>query len=110
LAENEQCPPNADCEEVDERREAAQPSASSLSLGFPRDTFWPKSAAAFGALGLLLTLVSAQLVSPTRRLRLRRPSLGWLRRRRSSTAPAADEQADIEPMTEVDTPAMETPA
>ena len=45
-----------------------------LSLGFPRDTFWPKSAAAFVGLGVVLTLLAAQLVSPTRRLRISRPT------------------------------------
>ena len=44
-----------------------------LSFGFPRDTFWPKSAIAFIVLGALLTLLAAQLVSPTRRLRFSRP-------------------------------------
>jgi ABC-type transport system involved in multi-copper enzyme maturation permease subunit len=44
-----------------------------LSFGFPRDTFWPKSAAAFVGLGVILTLLAAQLVSPTRRLRISRP-------------------------------------
>lgn len=64
---------------------------TTLSLGFPRDTFWPKSAAAFGGLGLLLTLISAQLVAPTRRLTLRRP----VRRSRQQPAdePAATDQA-----------------
>jgi ABC-type transport system involved in multi-copper enzyme maturation permease subunit len=45
-----------------------------LSFGFPRDTFWPKSAITFVVLGIILTLLAAQLVSPTRRLRLRRPN------------------------------------
>jgi ABC-type transport system involved in multi-copper enzyme maturation permease subunit len=30
----------------------------------PRDTYWPRSALAFGGLGLLLTLLSSRLVSP----------------------------------------------
>ena len=63
------CPPNARC--------AVPPSSApeqALSFGFPRDTFWPKSAAAFVGLGLILTLLAAQLVSPTRRLRLPRPN------------------------------------
>ncbi len=47
--------------------------ASTTSFGFPRDTFWPKSAAAFSVIGLLATLLAAQLVAPTRRLRIRRP-------------------------------------
>ena len=95
------CPPNARCVGPVEPT-----AASTLSLGFPRDTFWPKSAAAFGVLGVVLTLLSAQLVSPTRRLRLRRPSLGWLRRDRSMTS-------QVEPTEETlasDEPAMETPA
>jgi ABC-type transport system involved in multi-copper enzyme maturation permease subunit len=49
-------------------------ASQALSFGFPRDTFWPKSAAAFVGLGLVLTLLAAQLVSPTRRLRLPRPT------------------------------------
>jgi ABC-type transport system involved in multi-copper enzyme maturation permease subunit len=99
------CPPNARCIAPGE-----QTAASTLSLGFPRDTFWPKSVAAFGVLGLLLTLVSAQLVSPTRRTRLRRPGLGWLRRRRSTPANEVDETiTDIE-TSNVETPTMESPA
>ena len=47
-------------------------ASQALAFGFPRDTFWPKSAAAFVGLGILLTLLSAQLVSPTRRLHLPR--------------------------------------
>lgn len=66
------CPPNVRC--VDAVAGAQQ--QQQVSLGFPRDTFWPKSAAAFVVLGIALTLASAQLVSPTRRFRLpqfRRP-------------------------------------
>jgi hypothetical protein len=62
---------------VDGGREAPLIEQQQLtSLGFPRDTFWPKSAAAFVIVGLLLTVASAQLVSPTRRFGLRRPSFG----------------------------------
>ncbi|HLB44140.1 MAG TPA: ABC transporter permease subunit [Candidatus Limnocylindrales bacterium] len=61
------CPPNARC--IDPGAGGTQ---AAISFGFPRDTFWPKSAAAFVVLGLLLTLLAAQLVSPTRRLRLPR--------------------------------------
>ncbi|HUG47959.1 MAG TPA: ABC transporter permease [Candidatus Limnocylindria bacterium] len=50
-----------------------QPQQLTGSLGFPRDTFWPKSAAAFVGVGLLLTLLATQLVAPTRRLRLLGP-------------------------------------
>lgn len=42
------------------------------TFGFPRDTFWPQTAMAFVVVGIILTLLSAQLVAPTRRLRLRR--------------------------------------
>ncbi|CAN5642495.1 hypothetical protein BH23CHL6_BH23CHL6_11710 [soil metagenome] len=63
------------------------PEPQVLSAGFPRDTFWPKSAAAFLLVGLVLTLLSAQLVSPTRRLRLRR----------STGRPTATDQAPGEP-------------
>lgn len=42
------------------------------SFGFPRDTLWPQIALSYVALGLILTLISAQLVAPTRRWRLRR--------------------------------------
>ena len=44
-----------------------------FSYGFPRDTFWPQSATAFLGVGMILTLLSAQLVAPTRRLHLPRP-------------------------------------
>jgi ABC-type transport system involved in multi-copper enzyme maturation permease subunit len=46
------------------------------SFGFPRDTFWPRNAASFVILGIVLTLLSTQLVAPTRRLRLRRRGRG----------------------------------
>ena len=70
------CPPNARC---------VEPGTTSdqISFGFPRDTFWPKSALAFVLLGIALTLASAQLVSPTRRMRLR-----WPRRTAAATAVA----------------------
>jgi ABC-type transport system involved in multi-copper enzyme maturation permease subunit len=77
-----------------ERREAEADAVApqpTLSLGFPRDTFWPKSAAAFGGVGLLLTLLSAQLVAPTRRLRLQRPV------RRSQQTPASEPAATDQP-------------
>ncbi|MEA2676788.1 MAG: type transport system permease protein [Chloroflexota bacterium] len=62
------CPPNARC-----GAPADTGVKQAMSFGFPRDTFWPKSAAAFVGLGLVLTLLAAQLVSPTRRLRFSRP-------------------------------------
>jgi ABC-type transport system involved in multi-copper enzyme maturation permease subunit len=39
----------------------------------PRDAFWPRSALAFLALGVVLTLVTTQLIAPSRRIRRRRP-------------------------------------
>ena len=63
--------------------------AQQVSLGFPRDTFWPKSAAAFVGLGVILTLLAAQLVSPTRRLKP--PTL-----RRRARPPAATEPVEPE--------------
>jgi ABC-type transport system involved in multi-copper enzyme maturation permease subunit len=83
-------------------REAPPLQQQLTSFGFPRDTFWPKSAAAFVLVGLLLTVASAQLVSPTRRLGLRRPTLrrptlrrpsfGRPRALRGGAAPAISEQ------------------
>lgn len=46
-----------------------RPNATT-SFGFPRDTFWPRNTAAFLVLGVVLTLLSTQLVAPTRRLHL----------------------------------------
>jgi hypothetical protein len=46
-------------------------------FGIRRDTFWPRSVAAWLVVSTVLTLVSVQLVSPTRRWVprfLRRPS------------------------------------
>jgi ABC-type transport system involved in multi-copper enzyme maturation permease subunit len=48
-------------------------------FGIRRDTFWPRSVAAWTVLSTILILASVQLVSPTRRWRLpsfRRPSRG----------------------------------
>jgi ABC-type transport system involved in multi-copper enzyme maturation permease subunit len=42
------------------------------SFGFPRDTLWPQIALSYVVLGLVLTILAAQLVAPTRRWRLRR--------------------------------------
>jgi len=48
-----------------------------LELGFARDTFWPRTASTFLALGVALTLLSTQLIAPSRRLRWRqRPARG----------------------------------
>jgi len=98
------CPPNARCVEP-------QPvqAAESLSLGFPRDTFWPKSTAAFLALGVVLTIASAQLVAPTRRWRLR--GRGWRRKLRPTNAnEVAETQTPDEASSDLETPVTETPA
>lgn len=80
------CPPDADCEVIEDDSDLApEPTTNLTTFAFPRDTFWPKSAAAFAVVGLLATLVAAQLVSPTRRLRFLRP---W---RRAAMAPPAGE-------------------
>jgi hypothetical protein len=42
------------------------------TFGFPRDTLWPQIALSYVVLGLVLTILAAQLVAPTRRWRLRR--------------------------------------
>ena len=63
-------------------------ASQALSFGFPRDTFWPKSAIAFVGLGVVLTLLAAQLVAPTRRLRL--PRLKRFRRGGGQTPPPPD--------------------
>jgi hypothetical protein len=82
-----------------------QPATTTTSFGFPRDTFWPKSAAAFTVVGLLATLLAAQLVAPTRRLSLRRPF-----RRAAVALPAADmTNATIEELEPGDGPPTEKP-
>ena len=96
------CPPNARCADPGINAQAQQ----QVSFGFPRDTFWPKSAAAFTILGIALTLASAQLVSPTRRLRLRRP--GWMRIRGRRNQIAISPSVSHEPDAAVDKPADTT--
>lgn len=56
----------------------AQPVADVVPFGVVRETFWPKSAVSWLVLSVVLTLVSVQLVTPTRRWRPRLP--GFLRR------------------------------
>lgn len=48
-------------------------------FGVQRDTFWPKSVGAWLVIAFIFTLLSVQLVTPTRRWRPRLP--GFLRRR-----------------------------
>ena len=42
-------------------------------FGVPRDSYWPRSLAAMGAVSVLLIILSVQLVSPTRRWRFHLP-------------------------------------
>ncbi|MCJ7709273.1 MAG: ABC transporter permease [Chloroflexi bacterium] len=44
-------------------------------FGVPRDSYWPRSLAAMGAVSVLLIILSVQLVSPTRRWRFHLPRL-----------------------------------
>jgi hypothetical protein len=77
--------------------DAGAPDVQVQSFGFPRDTFWPRTALAFGGLGLLLTVLAAQLVTPTRRLAFLRPA-SWSRpRRRRPVGPAAMPATDDGP-------------
>jgi ABC-type transport system involved in multi-copper enzyme maturation permease subunit len=59
------CPPNARCMAPNVALDVA-PVQETLT-GFPRDTFWPQSAMAFLVVSLVLTLLSARLVMPSRR-------------------------------------------
>ena len=72
------------------------------AFAFPRDTFWPRTALAYTGLGLVLTLLAAQLVTPSRRLRILRPTT-WRRPRRSTgvVATAPDDQPNAAPADEV---------
>jgi ABC-type transport system involved in multi-copper enzyme maturation permease subunit len=99
------CPADAACPavgvEVDKPQ--VQPTVAEPStFGFPRDTYWPRSAAAFLVTGVVLTLLSTQLVAPTRRLRL--PRRRW-RGPKGPTSievrPVRNENTDTPPSTEV---------
>jgi len=69
------CPPDARCVDAGLSAFDVGPVSQTLT-GFPRDTFWPQSALAFLLLSVILTLISARLVMPSRGgsrlLRLRR--------------------------------------
>jgi ABC-type transport system involved in multi-copper enzyme maturation permease subunit len=74
------CPPNARCVGKPAFDVGPAPVQQTLT-GFPRDTFWPQSAMAFLVVAVVLTLLSARMVMPSRRSsRLRR-----LRRRPKAT-------------------------
>ena len=61
------CPPNARCVAPGGSQLDVAPVAQGTVTGFPRDTFWPQSAMAFLVTAVVLTLVSARLVMPSRR-------------------------------------------
>jgi ABC-type transport system involved in multi-copper enzyme maturation permease subunit len=92
VGEDGACPPGVACREPAPQPRGVVLGAVTPTFGFPRDTFWPKSAAAFAVLGLFSTVLAAQLVAPTRRLRWRRPL------RRTAVAPAGTtiEQSETE--------------
>ncbi len=54
---------------------ADQPGGIDQQFGVPRDGYWPRSLVAMAAVSILLIVLSVQLVSPTRRWRLRLPHL-----------------------------------
>ncbi len=58
-------------------------------FGVPRDSYWPRGVAAMLAMGVILVLLSSQLLSPTRRWRRPRVALQLPRRRPSGATPAA---------------------
>jgi ABC-type transport system involved in multi-copper enzyme maturation permease subunit len=59
-------------------------AAGANDFGVPRDSYWPRSLAAMLVTALVLIALSVQLVSPTRRWRLRVPR--WRRRPAGSEA------------------------
>lgn len=71
------CPANARCAAVIEDVAVTDGQI----FGIQRDTFWPKSVAAWLVIAVIFTLLSVQLVTPTRRWRPRLP--GFPRRRNS---------------------------
>lgn len=54
---------------------ADQPGGIDQQFGVRRDSYWPRSLVAMAAVSILLIVLSVQLVSPTRRWRLRLPGL-----------------------------------
>jgi len=69
----------------DSDRFVVQPGFGDVAIqpfGVVRDSFWPKSAAAWLILAVVLVVASVQLVTPTRRWRLGMPGFVRLRKRR----------------------------
>jgi ABC-2 type transport system permease protein len=54
-------------------RDLANVGFDGAQFGVPRDSFWPRSLVAMTLLSLVLIILSVQLVSPTRRWRIRLP-------------------------------------
>jgi len=80
------CPPNARCARPPIGALAEDIIAPDVQIfGFQRDTFWPQSVASCLVISVIFTLLSVQLVTPTRRWR---PRLPGILRRRSSRSPA----------------------
>jgi ABC-type transport system involved in multi-copper enzyme maturation permease subunit len=53
-----------------------------------RDAFWPASAASFTVLGTVLTLLTTQLIAPSRRVRQRKPTAAPLVQRPPESTPS----------------------
>jgi ABC-type transport system involved in multi-copper enzyme maturation permease subunit len=75
------CPVGVKCDDILVANAPDVPLTQQTITGLPRDIFWPQSTLAFLGSAMLLTLLAAQLVKPTR-WRLRLPALLRLRRRR----------------------------
>jgi ABC-type transport system involved in multi-copper enzyme maturation permease subunit len=89
---------------------AQPPVTTPATLGFPRDTFWPHNVLGFVSVGIVLTLLSSQLVAPTRRLRLIPARPGFLRRRRPAAATTASNVSEEETIPSPDASGSETPS
>jgi ABC-type transport system involved in multi-copper enzyme maturation permease subunit len=91
-------------------REVNQFDANGQAFGPPRDSYWPRSLAAMLITATILIILSVQLVSPTRRWRLRRSRRGAAA---VAAGPAWGEPAaavPTEPMQPRGTPPDETTA
>jgi hypothetical protein len=86
--------------EADEQRVAPADVVAVQQFGPARDTVWPKSVATWLILSIVFLFASIQLVSPTRRWRLRG-------RRRAASEPPASATAAASPTS---SPASEPPA
>ena len=62
--------------------------SNGVGFGVPRDSYWPRGVAAMLAMGIILVLLSSQLLSPTRRWRRPRIALRLPRRQSTPVIPA----------------------